>query len=32
MTAENASLPALFQPFEINGVRLRNRLILSPMC
>lgn len=33
MTAEDtATLPALFEPLEINGVRLRNRLILPPMC
>lgn len=33
MTAEDTvTPPTLFEPIEINGVRLRNRLILPPMC
>ena len=26
------AVPAIFEPIEINGVRVRNRLILPPMC
>ena len=26
------TLPLLFQPLELRGVRLRNRVVISPMC
>jgi 2,4-dienoyl-CoA reductase-like NADH-dependent reductase (Old Yellow Enzyme family) len=32
MSTESTTAHTLFEPIEINGVRLRNRLILPPMC
>jgi len=32
MATSTTAMPALFTPFDLRGVRFRNRIVISPMC